>query len=130
MENPKYSFRVTPDIGARIDDQAAARGMTASDVVREIVTAHFASQDAAGPNRVERRPAGAAEAVAERRFQQLIYEIAKTRSALLHFASHSLPAETVDAFTAAAERDGKEYAGAVIAAMSAAELEEGDAAGR
>src|SRR5260370_18261275 len=102
--------------------------MTASDVVREIVTAHFASQDGAGPNRVKQRPAGAAEAVAERRFQQLIYEIAKTRSALLHFASHSLPAETVDAFTAAAEPDGKEYAGAVITPMSAAEFGGGDCA--
>jgi hypothetical protein len=59
---------------------------------------------------------------AERRFQQLIFEIGKTRSAVLRIGLQTIPEETMEQILAAATRDAKNYAALVAAGidMSAA----------
>jgi len=38
MEYPKFSFRIAPEIGTKLEEEAAKRELTTSELVREIVT--------------------------------------------------------------------------------------------
>jgi hypothetical protein len=87
MEYPKFSFRISPEIGTKLEEEATKRELTTSELVREIVTTHYEKSAAPETSGTE----SVASADAERRFQQLVFEIGKTRSALLRIACKQSP---------------------------------------
>jgi hypothetical protein len=100
MEYPKFSFRMAPDITTRLEAEATNRELTTSELVREIVTTHYQkSAEIGGSESV------ASEADTERRFQQLIFEICKTRSAVLRIGLQTIPEETMEQIHTAATHD-------------------------
>jgi predicted DNA-binding protein len=114
MEYPKFSFRVAPEIGMRLEEEATKRDVTTSELVREIVTTHYEKGAASGAPGSE---SVANIADAERRFQQLIFEIGKTRSAILRIGLQAIPEETMEQILAAATNDAKDYTARVAAGM-------------
>jgi predicted DNA-binding protein len=128
MEYPKLSFRIAPEIATRLEEEATNRELTTSELVREIVTAHYEKSDAAQAGRTE---SVANEADTEKRFQQLIFEIGKTRSALLRIGLQTISEETMEQILAAATDDAKNYAALVagIDRLTAEPGEQGDASG-
>jgi hypothetical protein len=52
-----------------------------------------------------------------RRFQQLVFEIGKTRSAVLRIGLQTIPEEMMEQILAAATDDAKDYAARVAAGM-------------
>ena len=80
MEYPKFSFRIAPEIARSLEEEATSRELTASELVREIVTIHYETSAAGRAGSGELMSAETA-GDAERRFQQLVFEIGKTRSA-------------------------------------------------
>jgi hypothetical protein len=69
---------------------------------------------------------------AERRFQQLVFEIGKTRSAVLRIGLQTIPEETMEQILAAATSDAKGYAALVAAGIDGFTSEprkQGDASG-
>ena len=114
MEYPKFSFRVAPEIGMRLEQEATKRDVTTSELVREIVTTHYEKGPASGALGSE---SIANSADAERRFHQLIFEIGKTRSAVLRIGLEAIPAETMEQILEAATKDAKDYTAQVAAGM-------------
>jgi len=130
MEYPKFSFRIAPEIGAKLEQEATTRELTTSELVREIVTTHYEMSSAP-----ETSGGGSAanEADVERRFQQLIFEIAKTRAAVLRIGLQTIPEEIMEQILAAATRDAKGYAALVassIDGLTGEAGEPGNASGR
>ena len=106
MEYPKFSFRIAPEIATRLEEEATNRELTTSELVREIVRTHY--EKSVTPE--TRGQSAVSEADAERRFQQLIFEIGKTRSAMLRIGLQTIPEETMEQILAAATDDAKNYA--------------------
>jgi hypothetical protein len=111
MEYPKFSFRVAPEIGMRLEQEATKRDVTTSELVREIVTTHYEKDAASGALGSE---SVANRADAERRFHQLIFEIGKTRSAVLRIGLQAIPEETMEQILEAATSDAKDYTARVV----------------
>ena len=124
-EYPKFSFRIAPEVAAKLEEEATNRELTTSELVREIVTSTM--------KRVRRlvgTESVASEADAQRRFQQLIFEIGKTRAAVLRIGLQTIPEETMEQILAAATQDAKNYAEVVAASfdgLTAKPGEQGDA---
>ena len=113
MEFPKFSFRIAPEVATRLEEEASNRELTTSELVREIVTTHYEKSAAPETSGTE----SVASADPERRFRQLVFEIGKTRSALLQFGLRTVPEETMEQILAAATDDAKDYAVRVAAGM-------------
>jgi predicted DNA-binding protein len=129
MEYPKFSFRIAPEIATRLEEEASTRELTTSQLVREIVTTHYEGSAAAETRKGQ---SAASEADAERRFQQLIFEMGKTRLALLWIGLQTIPEETMKQILAAATLDARKYAALVAAGSdgpTAEPREQGDASG-
>ena len=122
MESPKFSFRIAPEIGTKLEEEATKRELTTSELVREIVTTHYEKSAAPETSGTE----SVASADAERRFQQLVFEIGKTRSALLRIGLQTVPEETMEQILAASTDDAKDYAVRVAAGMKGLTAEPGD----
>jgi predicted DNA-binding protein len=121
MEYPKFSFRIAPEIATRLEADARNRELTTSELVREIVTTHYEkSAETGGTESV------ASEAEAERRFQQLIFDICKTRSAVLRIGLQTISEETMEQILAAATHDARNYAALVAAGIDGLKAEPGD----
>jgi len=114
MENPKFSFRIAPEIGTKLEEEAAKRELTTSELVREIVTTHYENSAAPETSGTE----SVASADAERRFQQLVFEIGKTRAAVLRIRLQTIPDQMIQQILAAATDDAKDYAARVAAGMN------------
>jgi hypothetical protein len=129
MEYPKFSFRIAPEIATRLEEEATTRALTTSELVREIVTTHYEKSTVLETSNGE---SATSETDAERRFQQLIFEIGKTRSALLRIGLQTIPEETMEQILAAATSDAKYYAARIAADMQGPTAEpggQGDASG-
>jgi hypothetical protein len=129
MEYPKFSFRIAPEIGTKLEEEATKRDLTTSELVREIVTTHY--EKSAAPETIGTESAASADA--ERCFQQLVFEIGKTRSAVLRIGLQTIPEQTMEQILAAATDDAKDYAALVAAGMkglTAEPADQGDASGR
>jgi hypothetical protein len=111
MEYPKFSFRIALEIGTKLEEEASNRELTTSELVREIVTMHYETSAARRASSGESMSAETA-GDAERRFQQLVFEIGKTRSAVLRL--QTIPKEVMEQILAAAS-DAKGYAERVAA---------------
>jgi hypothetical protein len=62
-------LRLSQEIAVRVEAEAKQSGLATSELLRQIVTAHYESSQA--------DEAASREKAAERRFQQLIFEIGK-----------------------------------------------------
>ena len=93
MEYPKFSFRIAPEIATRLEEEATNCELSTSGLVREIVTTHYGMSAASETSNGETI---ASEADAERRFQQLIFEIVKTHSAVLRIGLQTISEETME----------------------------------
>src|SRR5262249_41368409 len=116
MEYPKFSFRIAPEIGTKLEEEASNRELTTSELVREIVTMHYETSAAGRASSGESMSAETA-GDAERRFQQLVFEICKTRSAVLRIGLQAIPEEVMEQILAAATSDAKGCAARVAARM-------------
>jgi hypothetical protein len=126
MEYPKFSFRIAPEIATRLEEEATNRELTTSELVREIVTTQYEKSAARQAGSGESMSAAENGANGEKRFQQLIFEIGKTRSAVLRIGLQTIPEETMKQILAAATDDAKDYAALVAAGMKGVTAEPGD----
>jgi predicted DNA-binding protein len=122
MEYPKFSFRIAPEIATKLEEEATTRELTTSELVREIVTTHYEKSAAPETSGTE----SVASADAERRFQQLVFEIGKTRAAVLRIGLQTIPEEMMEQILAAATDDAKDYAARVAAGMNGLTAKLGD----
>jgi hypothetical protein len=117
MEYPKFSFRIAPEIATQLEEEASNRELTTSELVREIVTTHYEKSAARQAESGESMSAAENGANGEKRFQRLIFEIGKTRSAVLRIGLQTIPEETMEQILAAATDDAKSYATLVAACI-------------
>jgi hypothetical protein len=125
MESVMVGLRLPPEIAVLVEAEAKQSGLATSELLRQIVSAHYEASQA--------NEAASREKDAERRFQQLIFEIGKTRSAVLRIALQTIPEGKVEQILAAATDDAKDYAALVAAGMrglTAQPGNQGDARGR
>ena len=106
MSTRSISTRVPEEIADHLAAEARRRSVTESDLIREILTARYLG---AGPSATERQPQAGLDGYA-----QLIFEIAKTRSVILHSLDHTLGADLVDEIIDAAEQTAKEHVEQVL----------------
>jgi hypothetical protein len=117
-------LRLPQEIAVQVEAEAKQGGLATSELLRQIVTAHYESSQA--------DESAWREKDAERRFQQLVFEISKTRSAVLRLGLQTIPEETMEQILAAATDDAKNYAALVAAGidgLTAKPGEQGDASG-
>ena len=107
MSTRSISTRVPQEIADHLAAEARRRSVTESDLIREILAVRYLG---AGPSTTERQPQG--ELVDG--YAQLIFEIAKTRSVILHSLDHTLGADVVDEIIDAAEQTAKEHVAQVL----------------
>jgi hypothetical protein len=111
-------LRLPQEIALQVEAEAKRGGLATSELLRQILTAHYESSQA--------DEATSREKDAERRFQQLIFEIAKTHSAVLRIGLQTIPEETMEQILAGATSDAKDYAARVVADMEGPTAEPGD----
>ena len=109
MESVMVGLRLPPEIAVLVEAEAKQSGLATSELLRQIVSAHYEASQA--------NEAASREKDAERRFQQLIFEIGKTRSAVLRIGLQAMPEEIMEQILAAATSDAKDYAARVADAM-------------
>ena len=107
MSTRSISTRVAQEIADHLAAEARRRSMTESDLVREILRARYLG---AGPSATEPQP----QRQSLDGYAQLIFEIAKTRSVILHSLDHTLGADAVDEIIDAAEQTAKEHVAQVL----------------
>jgi hypothetical protein len=107
MSTRSISTRVPQEIADHVAAEARRRSVTESDLIREILAARYRG---ASPLATERQPRG----LAVDGYAQLIFEIAKTRSVVLHSLDHTLGADVVDEIIEAAEQTAKEHVAQVL----------------
>jgi hypothetical protein len=107
MSTRSISTRVPQEIADQVAAEALRRSMTESDLVRGILTARYLG---AGPREMEPQP----QSQPLDGYAQLIFEIAKTRSVILHSLDHTLGADVVDEIIDAAEQTAKEHVAQVL----------------
>jgi hypothetical protein len=123
MEYPKFSFRIAPEIATKLQEEATTREQTTSELVREIVTTHY--EKSAAPETSSSQSA-TSEADAERRFRQLVFEIAKTRASVLRIGLQTVPEEIMEQILAAATGDARGYAALVASSIDGLTGEAGE----
>ena len=102
MSSRAISTRVSETIAAQVAAEAQRRNITESDLVREILDARYSTAKLSESVR-HRDHAVAAD------YGRLIYEIVKTRAALLQSLDLRLGVETVNEILEASERTAREY---------------------
>jgi hypothetical protein len=107
MSTRSISTRVPEEIAEHLAAEAHRRSVTESDLIREILTARYLG---ARPSAMEPQP----QRQALDGYAQIIFEIAKTRSVVLHSLDHTLGADVVDEIIDAAEQTAKEHVAQVL----------------
>ena len=129
IEHPKFSFRIAPEIAKKLEEEATELDPTTSELVREILTTHY---EISAASETTNGGTTGSEEDAERRFQQLIFEIGKTRAAVLRIGLQTIREETIEQIRAAATDDAKNYTALVAAGIDGLKAEredQGDASG-
>lgn len=115
-----YTIRLPERIASRLEANATEAGITPTTLIRSLVASRFESgsdsaKEALDPKTAERqteasiRPRSDYELRQEQRYRQLLYEIGKMRSVVLHSLDHTLGADQVDDIIEASERTAREY---------------------
>jgi hypothetical protein len=103
MSTRSISTRVPEEIADQLAAEARRRSVTESDLLREILAARYLG---AAPSTPQSRLCASQSAD---EYAQLIFEVAKTRSVILHSLDYTLGAEVVDEIIDAAEQTAKEH---------------------
>lgn len=124
-----YTIRIPAQVAACIADAAGSRGLTPTTLIQSVVMREFESRQSSEPEidpvaatvvpaRLEtlRKSIEAIERNEVARFDQLRFEIVKTRSALLHSLDQTLSAATVDQIIEASERTAHQYTAGITQA--------------
>ena len=118
MESVMVGLRLPQEIAMQVEAEAKQGGLATSELLRQIVSAHYESSRA--------DEAASREKDAEGHFQQLVFEIGKTRAAVLRIGLQTIPEETMEQILAAATDDAKDYAARVAAGMNELTAKLGD----
>lgn len=117
-----YTVRIPEHVAAYLEEAARARGITPTTLVQSLVIRKFKSRESADREtamladtavaaKLEtlRKSLEAIEQTEAARFEQLRFEIVKTRSALLHSLDLTLSTATVDQIIEASDRTTRKY---------------------
>jgi transposase-like protein len=117
-----YTVRIPEQVAMPMEEVARAHGITPSTLIQSLIFRKFKSPDsgdletdilaeAAVAAKLEtlRKSFEALERSEDVRFDQLRFEIVKTRSALLHSLDQTLSASVVDQIIEASDQTAREY---------------------
>ena len=117
-----YTIRIPEQIAARIEEVARTHGITPTTLIQSLIIRKFKSRESTDrePDISHEVPLGAKletlrksiEQLERRdcaRFDQLRFEIVKTRAALLHSFDQTLSAAVVDQVIEASDQTAREY---------------------
>jgi uncharacterized membrane-anchored protein YjiN (DUF445 family) len=117
-----YAIRVLDQMAMRLEEAARVHGITPTSLIQSIISRKFRS-----PESADRETGMAAETAVsaklenlcksikrseeqdQARFNQLRFEIVKTRAALLHSLDQTLSSTVVDQIIEASEQTAREY---------------------
>jgi cysteine synthase len=126
-----YTVRLPERIAERLEASAVETGTTPINLIRSLIVRSFDSSGTATTTAPAARttesqrqatigPGRDSELKQEERHRQLLYEIGRTRAALLHSLDHTLDADTVDDIIEAAEKTAAEYVADLLRARGGA----------
>lgn len=117
-----YTIRIPEQIAARMEEVARTHGITPTTLIQSLIVRKFKSSESSDrePNiasevaltaKLEtlRKGVERLEQSDKARFDQLRFEIVKTRSALLHSLDQTLSAGVVDQIIEASDQTAREY---------------------
>ncbi|SRR5229473_4395251 len=121
-----YTIRIPEPVAARIEEAARTRGITPTTLIQLLIMHEFKSRETAASEievvgqtavtaklEMLRKSFEAFERSGSARFDQLRFEIVKTRSALLHSLDQTLSGSVVDQIIEASEQAAREYVAAI-----------------
>ena len=118
-----YTIRIPEQVAARMEEVARTHGITPTTLIQSLIIRKFKSRES-GDRETDILAEAAVAAKLEKlrksverlaqndsaRFEQLRFEIVKTRSALLHSLDQTLSASVVDQIIEASDQTAREYA--------------------
>lgn len=117
-----YTIRIPEQIAARVEEAARTHGITPTTLIQSLIVRKFKSRESTDRETDILAEAAVAaklenlrksvERLAQSdsaRFEQLRFEIVKTRSALLHSLDQTLSATVVDQIIEASDQTAREY---------------------
>lgn len=128
MEENKrtYTIRLSDNIARRVEETAQGAEVTPTTLLQMVLTERFGdggNASAAHDSRVVNAPAtnaNGAGPLLDRYFRQLVFEVGKTRSAVLRIGLQTIAEETMREILASAESDAKSYSARLIVEMNGA----------
>jgi len=123
-EEPKqtYTIRIPEQVAARMEDAARTHGITPTTLIQSVIVRKFKTPESTDRGsdiapevalaaKLEnlRKSVERLEQSDRARFDQLRFEIVKTRSALLHSLDQTLSASVVDQIIEASDHTAREY---------------------
>jgi hypothetical protein len=122
-----YTIRLAEHVAARVEAQATGLGIAPTTLIQSLITRQF---DHAPAERPTLDPAAMAalgrrldaldgtckllERAQAQRYDQLLFEVVKTRAALFHSLDQTLSAPVVDEIIEASERTARQYIGRLV----------------
>ena len=127
-----YTIRIPEQVAMRMEEVARTHGITPTTLIQSLIVRKFKSREsgnsetdtlaeAAVAAKLEtlRKSVEQLEQTDSARFEQLRFEIVKTRSALLHSLDQTLSAEVVDQIIEASDQTAREYTAGLASAPRA-----------
>jgi hypothetical protein len=124
-----YTIRLAEHVAARVEAQATGLGIAPTTLIQSLITRQFDNGPAEHP---ALDPAAMAalgrkldaldgtfellERAQAQRYDQLLFEVVKTRAALFHGLDQTLSAPVVDGIIEASERTARQYIGGLVEA--------------
>jgi hypothetical protein len=116
-----YTIRLPEQVAAGLETQAETLGVTPTTLIQSLIARQFGHGEGAGATDLIaalsrsigelRKSTEMLERMEAERYGQLLFEIAKTRSALFHSLDQTLSAQVVDEIIETSEKTAHEYIG-------------------
>ncbi len=121
-----YTIRLPERIALRLEASATEAGTTPTTLIQSLIVSRFESstdtaKDPPAAKTADSQPQPSSRSASdwelrqEQRHRQLLYEIGKMRSVLLHSLDHTLTADQVDDIIGASEKTASEYVTELLA---------------
>jgi hypothetical protein len=115
-----YTVRLPERIAEWLETSAVKASTTPTNLIRSLIIRSFevgrqpaqdprTSASEEGQSRASERAVSDSDLAPEQRYRQLLFEIGKMRSVLLHSLDHTLGADQVDDIIEASEKTAREY---------------------